>query len=136
MPAVGGTVASQVAPNAAARNVIQFATPASGYTATTAAQVDVSGTRYSAVANVTSRVQSGGSGTYRVAGLQAGRGGCRQRHINDLLAVIQLKGRMVRCLEELPESRRVVDCRHKNTMFQVAYRGPLEALGQHFLQSR
>ena len=70
-------VAGVAAPNAAARNVIQFATPASGYTATTAAQVDVSGTRYSAVANVTSRVQSGGSGTYRVAGLQAGRGGDR-----------------------------------------------------------
>lgn len=76
----GGTiagVAGLAAPSAAARNVVQFATPASGYAATTALQTDASGTRYSSVANVTSRVQAGGSGTYRVSGLQAGRGGDR-----------------------------------------------------------
>lgn len=76
----GGTIGGVpgiAAPNPAARNVVQFSTPASGFATTTAATVDLSGTRYSAVANVTSRVQAGGSGTYRVAGLQAGRGGDR-----------------------------------------------------------
>lgn len=79
----GNTVGTQfgvAAPSPGARNVVQFATPASGYAATTAAVTptpDIDGTRYSHVANVTSRVQAGGSGTYRVAGLQAGRGGDR-----------------------------------------------------------
>lgn len=64
--------------NAAARNVVQFATPASGYAAVTASQVDLtSTTRYSAFADVTSQVQAGGSGTYKVAAIQASTGGDR-----------------------------------------------------------
>ncbi|HYM85558.1 MAG TPA: hypothetical protein VET30_02365, partial [Pseudoxanthomonas sp.] len=65
----GGTGAT-----AASRNVVRFATPASGYANTTASVVDVSGTRYSGFADVTARVQAGGSGTYKVSGIQAGRG--------------------------------------------------------------
>jgi uncharacterized repeat protein (TIGR01451 family) len=70
----GGTGA---APTPASRDVVRFATPASGYANTTATTVDVSGTRFSAMADVTSRVQAGGSGTYKVAGIQAGRGADR-----------------------------------------------------------
>ena len=62
------------APSAAARNVVQFATPASAYVAVTAAQVDVSGTRYAGFTDVTASVQAGGSGTYKVSGIQAGTG--------------------------------------------------------------
>lgn len=62
---------------AGSRNVVRFATPASGYAATTAAVVDVSGTRYSGFANVTARVQAGGSGTYKLSGIQAGTGADR-----------------------------------------------------------
>ena len=69
----GGTAA----PNAAARNIVQFATPGSGYASVTAATVDVSGTRFGAFADVTSRVQAGGSGTYKVSGIQAGTGSDR-----------------------------------------------------------
>ena len=69
----GGTAA----PAPTSRNVVRFATPASGYANTTATTVDASGNRYSAMADVTSRVQAGGSGTYKVAGIQAGRGADR-----------------------------------------------------------
>lgn len=62
---------------AASRNVVRFATPASGYANTTASVVDVSGTRYSGFADVTARVQAGGSGTYKVSGIQAGTGADR-----------------------------------------------------------
>lgn len=62
----------------ATRNIVRFATPAAGYQNTTAAQVDVTGTtRYSAFANVTERVQAGGSGTYKVSGIQATTGSDR-----------------------------------------------------------
>ncbi|HEY5972063.1 MAG TPA: hypothetical protein VIT22_08830, partial [Pseudoxanthomonas sp.] len=63
------------APTPANRGVVRFATPASGYATTTASTIDVIGsTRYSAFADVTSRVQAGGSGVYKVSGIQAGRG--------------------------------------------------------------
>ncbi|TKR34120.1 DUF11 domain-containing protein [Luteimonas gilva] len=62
------------APSAAARNSVRFATPAAAYASITASQVDVSGTRYAGFADVTSQVQAGGSGTYKVAGIQAGTG--------------------------------------------------------------
>lgn len=65
------------APTPASRGVVRFATPASGYAAVTASQVDLSGNRYSAFADVTPLVQAAGSGTYRVAGIQAGTGGDR-----------------------------------------------------------
>ena len=65
------------APSASSRNVVQFGAPSSGYAAITASQVDASGTRYSAFADVTARVQAAGSGVYRVAGIQAGTGGDR-----------------------------------------------------------
>ena len=61
------------APTPANRNVVRFATPAAGYVSTTASVVDVIGSRYSAFANVTSRVQAGGSGVYKLSGIQAGR---------------------------------------------------------------
>lgn len=65
------------APAPANRNQVRFATPASGYVATTASVVDVSVNRYSAFADVTARVQAGGSGVYKVSGLQAGTGADR-----------------------------------------------------------
>lgn len=61
------------APTPANRGIVRFATPAAGYVSTTASVVDVAGNRYSAFADVTSRVQAGGSGTYKVSGIQAGR---------------------------------------------------------------
>lgn len=71
------TSGSPAAPDPAARGTVRFATPASGYVAVNATQVDVSGSRFSAFADVTARVQAGGTGTYRVSGVQAGRGGDR-----------------------------------------------------------
>lgn len=65
------------APTPANRNIVRFATPASGYANTTATTLDVIGTRYSGYADVTARVQAGGSGTYKVSGIQAGRGSDR-----------------------------------------------------------
>ncbi|MGH8060404.1 MAG: hypothetical protein ACREO7_00105 [Pseudoxanthomonas sp.] len=59
------------------RNEVRFATPASGYVNTTASVLDASGTRYSGFADVTARVQAGGSGTYKVSGIQAGTGADR-----------------------------------------------------------
>ena len=59
-----------------------------------------------------------------------------QRDIDELHAVVELKRWVMRRLEELPATCRIVDCRHENTMLQVANHGPLEALGQHLSQSR
>lgn len=50
--------------NSGARNTCRFATPTAGYAAITANQLDNAGTDYSAFANVTTRVQAGGNGTY------------------------------------------------------------------------
>ena len=61
------------APTAANRGIVRFATPAAGYVSTTASVVDIVGSRYSAYADVTSRVQAGGSGVYKLSGIQAGR---------------------------------------------------------------
>ncbi len=72
-----GQTAALNAPTPANRGIVRFATPASGYASTTATQVDLIGTRFSAFANVTARVQAGGSGTYKVSGIQAGQGGDR-----------------------------------------------------------
>ena len=73
--------------NYGARNTCKFATPVAGYASITATQLDVTGTVYSAFADVTTRVQAGGNGVYRAAnvlstpdatnvhgGLGAGRG--------------------------------------------------------------
>lgn len=65
------------APSAAGRDIVRFATPASAYAGVSAEQLDVSGTRYAGFADVTARVQTGGSGTYKVSGIQAGTGGDR-----------------------------------------------------------
>ena len=53
----------------AARNTCKFATPAAGYASITASQLDVSGTDYSAFADVTTRVQAGGNGVYWAANI-------------------------------------------------------------------
>ncbi|MEP6634008.1 MAG: DUF11 domain-containing protein, partial [Luteimonas sp.] len=74
------------APTPANRNQVRFATPASGFAITTAAQVDISGSRYSGFADVTARVQAGGGGLYRVSGVQAGRG--QDRYAGWTLVVI------------------------------------------------
>ncbi|HEV2765059.1 MAG TPA: isopeptide-forming domain-containing fimbrial protein, partial [Pyrinomonadaceae bacterium] len=58
-----------------------FSTPASGYQTVTASQLDTStyfGSDYHAFADVTTRVRSGGSGTYTVANVQSGTGEDRQ----------------------------------------------------------
>ncbi|MBV8950265.1 MAG: DUF11 domain-containing protein, partial [Actinobacteria bacterium] len=73
--------APAAAPNAGLRNQVGFRVPgAAGYTAITAAQLDVSSgsaTRYNAFADVTGLVQAAGSGAYSVANVQAGTGGDR-----------------------------------------------------------
>ena len=71
------TSGSPAAPTPASRNVVRFATPASGYANTTATTLDAVGSRYSGFADVTARVQAGGSGVYRVSGIQAGQGSDR-----------------------------------------------------------
>lgn len=63
--------------NNGARNQCRFGTPAAGYATVTAAQLDISGTAYSAYANVTTQVQAGMNGTYRVANVQATTGANR-----------------------------------------------------------
>jgi uncharacterized repeat protein (TIGR01451 family) len=62
------------APTPAARNQVRFATSSAGYTTVTASQVDATGNRYAAFADVTSLVAAAGSGDYTVANLQAGTG--------------------------------------------------------------
>ena len=72
---------AQAAPNPAQNNQVRFSTPASGYQTITAVQLDTSayfGSDYQGVADVTTLVQSGGSGTYTVANVQAGTGQDRQ----------------------------------------------------------
>ena len=74
----GGSGAA--APNAAANNTVKLAVPAGAYQTVTASQLDTgtsSLTRYQGFADVTSKVQSGGSGTYTVANVQAGTGSDR-----------------------------------------------------------
>jgi len=53
--------------NNGARNTVQFGTPVAGYVTLTAAQLSANGTDYAALVDVTTRVQAGGNGTYRVA---------------------------------------------------------------------
>ena len=65
------------APTPTARGTVRFSTPASAYTAVTASQVDLSGNRYSAFADVTARVRAAGAGSYGVSGIQAGTGSDR-----------------------------------------------------------
>ena len=48
------------APTPASRNVVRFATPVAGYANVTSSNLDVSGTRYAAFADVTTQVQAGG----------------------------------------------------------------------------
>ena len=60
--------------NNGARNQVKFATPAAGYVTLTATQLDVSGTVYQGFVDVTSRVQTGGNGTYAVANVQSTTG--------------------------------------------------------------
>jgi hypothetical protein len=69
-----------VAPNAAARNQVRFATPGAAYSTVTASVLDydlTSTTRYQGFADVTTQVAAGGSGTYTVANVQAGTGANR-----------------------------------------------------------
>lgn len=74
--------AGSAAPNAAQRNIVKFATPATGgYTNITTTQVDTdtsNGSDYQGFADVTSLVQTGGGGTYTVANVQVGTGVDRQ----------------------------------------------------------
>jgi uncharacterized repeat protein (TIGR01451 family) len=60
--------------NNGARNQVRFSTPAAGYVTLTATQLDVSGTVYQGFIDVTSRVQSGGNGSYTVANVQSTTG--------------------------------------------------------------
>ncbi len=57
--------------NNAARNTCRLQTPAAGYAALTAAQIDASGQAYQCFANVTANVQAGGSGAYTVANVRS-----------------------------------------------------------------
>jgi uncharacterized repeat protein (TIGR01451 family) len=57
--------------NSGARTSVRLATPAAGYAAVTASQLDASGQAYQGFANVTAAVQAGGSGSYRVANVQS-----------------------------------------------------------------
>lgn len=69
------------APAPTQRNTVKFATPTAGYTNITATQVDTdtsSGSDYQGLADVTSLVQAGGSGSYTVANVQTGTGVDRQ----------------------------------------------------------
>lgn len=67
------------AATAALRGQIRFSVPGGTYQSVTATQIDAAtaagqATRYSAFVDVTTRVQGGGAGTYRVADIQAGTG--------------------------------------------------------------
>jgi len=55
----------------AARGTCRLATPATGYVAVTAGQLDVSGTVYQGIADVTALVSAGGSGSYTVADVRS-----------------------------------------------------------------
>jgi len=68
-----------VPPNAALRDQMLFQVPGvAGYQTVTASQVDTSGSRYSAFADVTTLVQQGtGTGEYIGANIQTGTGGDR-----------------------------------------------------------
>src|SRR4029453_2667828 len=79
------------APTPANRGQIRFSVPSGAYQTVTATQVDAAtaagqSTRYSAFLAVTTRVQAGGAGTYRVADIQAGTGG--DRYAGWLLVVV------------------------------------------------
>ncbi len=63
--------------NNGARSLALLATPASGYATVSATQLDVSGGTYQGFADVTARVQAGGSGSYTVANVQAQPGAKR-----------------------------------------------------------
>ncbi|MBI1798942.1 MAG: DUF11 domain-containing protein [Candidatus Eisenbacteria bacterium] len=60
--------------NNGARNTVKFSTPAAGYVTLTASQLDASGTVYQGLIDVTSRVQTGGNGSYTVANVQSTTG--------------------------------------------------------------
>jgi hypothetical protein len=69
----GGSAAA----NASARSTVRFATPTAGYRSLTAGVLDADDTqttRYQGFADVTSLVAAAGSGSYRVANVQAGTG--------------------------------------------------------------
>ena len=67
----------QTAPNPGSNNQAQLQVPGSGYQTIRADDIDQSGNRYSAYADVTSLVQAAGDGTYTMANVQAGTGGDR-----------------------------------------------------------
>ena len=67
----------QAAPNPGSNNQAQLQVPGSGYQAIRADNIDQSGSRYSAYADVTSLVQAAGEGNYTMANVQAGTGGDR-----------------------------------------------------------
>ena len=67
----------QPAPNSGIKNQAKLQVPGSGYQTITANNIDESGDRYSAYADVTSLVQAAGNGTYTMADVQAGTGGDR-----------------------------------------------------------
>ena len=73
----GDTGGAPVAPSAAQRGNVLFATPVSSYSSIMAVQVDNIGTRYQGYAEVTNLVAAAGNGTYRRANVQAGIGGDR-----------------------------------------------------------
>ncbi len=56
------------------RNQCRFGTPAAGYATLTATQLDAGGSAYSAYVEVTNRVVTGGTGTYRVGNVQSTTG--------------------------------------------------------------
>ena len=62
------------APTAASNGSVLFTPPGGSQTTVTASQLDTSGTRYHAFADVTSIVDAAGNGTYTLANVQAGTG--------------------------------------------------------------
>lgn len=62
------------APTPSSRNQVRFSAAGGAYVTVTAGTVDVTGNRYSAIADVTSLVAAGGSGNYMTANVQAGTG--------------------------------------------------------------
>jgi hypothetical protein len=65
------------APTPSSRGQVRFATPGGGYSTVSAAALDTdatSPTSYQAFADVTAQVKAAGTGTYRVANVQAGTG--------------------------------------------------------------
>jgi uncharacterized repeat protein (TIGR01451 family) len=59
------------------RSVMRFSTPAAGYATVTASQLDVRGSAYQGFADVTARIQAGGSGTYTGADVRSTTGSNR-----------------------------------------------------------